>query len=125
MKKIGFGVIALFLMAAPALAQNAPAKTADTSKGSALVNAEGMTLYVFDRDTAGKSNCNGPCATNWPPFAPAADAKAFGNWSILTRDDGKMQWAYKTKPLYSFSKDSKPGDVTGDDFNHVWHIAAP
>ena len=36
-----------------------------------------------------------------------------------------MQWAYKTKPLYSFSKDSKPGDITGDDFNHVWHIAAP
>ena len=29
-----------------------------------------MTLYVFDRDTAGsgKSVCNGPCATNWPPL---------------------------------------------------------
>ena len=59
------------------------------------------------------------------PFAPAADAKAFGDWSLVTRDDGKTQWAYKTKPLYSFSKDSKPGDVTGDDYNHVWHIAAP
>jgi predicted lipoprotein with Yx(FWY)xxD motif len=125
MKRFSLSVIALFLLAAPAFAQMAPAKAATTSKGNALVDAKGMTLYVFDRDAAGKSNCNGPCATNWPPFAAAAGAKASGDWSIVTRDDGGMQWAYKSKPLYAFSKDGKPGDVTGDDFNHVWHIAAP
>jgi predicted lipoprotein with Yx(FWY)xxD motif len=125
MKKISLSVIALVLLAAPALAQMAPAKTADTSKGKALVDAKGMTLYLFDKDVTGKSNCNGPCATNWPPLAAAADAKASGDWSIVKRDDGAMQWAYKGKPLYAFAKDSKPGDVTGDDFNHVWHIAAP
>jgi predicted lipoprotein with Yx(FWY)xxD motif len=125
MKRFSLSVVALFLLAAPVFAQMAPAKTATTSKGNALVDAKGMTLYVFDRDAAGKSNCNGPCATNWPPFAAVAGAKASGDWSIVTRDDGGMQWAYKGKPLYAFSKDGKPGDVTGDDFNHVWHIAAP
>ena len=125
MKKIGLSVIALFLLAAPAFAQMAPAKTADTAKGKALVDAKGMTLYVFDKDTAGKSACNGKCATIWPPLMAAADAKASGDWSIVTRDDGAKQWAYKGKPLYTWSKDKAPGDVTGDGVNNVWRIAAP
>jgi predicted lipoprotein with Yx(FWY)xxD motif len=108
-----------------AFAQTAPATTADTSKGKALVDSKGMTLYVFDRDAAGKSNCNGACATNWPPFAAGPDGKASGDWTLVTRDDGSRQWAYKGKPLYDFSKDTKPGDVTGDGVNGVWHIAAP
>jgi predicted lipoprotein with Yx(FWY)xxD motif len=111
-------------LCAAALAQTAPAKPADTAKGKALVDAKGMTLYTFDRDAAGKSNCNGPCASTWPPLA-AADAKPSGDWSIVTRDDGSKQWAYKTKPLYTFNKDAKPGDVAGDGVNNVWHIAAP
>jgi predicted lipoprotein with Yx(FWY)xxD motif len=99
-----------------------PAKVAD----GVLTNPAGMTLYTFDRDTAGsgKSVCNGPCATNWPPFAAPADAKATGEWSIVTRDDGAKQWAYKGKPLYAWSKDQKPGDKTGDGFlNNAWHVA--
>ena len=109
-----------------ALAQTAPATTADTSKGKALVDSKSMTLYTFDKDTtAGKSACNGQCATNWPPLAAAADAKPSGDWTVVTRDDGSKQWAYKGKPLYAFHKDAKPGDATGDDLNHVWHIAAP
>jgi predicted lipoprotein with Yx(FWY)xxD motif len=125
MKKMSLSVVAILLLAVPAFAQMAPAKSADTSKGKALVDAKGMTLYVFDKDAAGKSNCNGPCATNWPPLMAKADAKASGDWSIVTRDDGGKQWAYKGKPLYAWAKDTKPGDVTGDGFNNVWHIAAP
>ena len=116
---------ALSFGVAAALAQAAPAKTADTSKGKALVDAKGMTLYIFDRDAAGKSNCNGQCAVNWPPLTAAADAKPSGDWSVVTRDDGGKQWAYKGKPLYAFAKDTKAGDVTGDGVNNVWHIAAP
>jgi predicted lipoprotein with Yx(FWY)xxD motif len=106
-------------------AQTAPATAATTAKGKALVDAKGMTLYTFDRDVAGKSNCNGPCVTNWPPLAAATDAKASGDWTIVTRDDGGKQWAYKAKALYTFSKDTKPGDAGGDGVNSVWHIAAP
>jgi predicted lipoprotein with Yx(FWY)xxD motif len=110
---------------AAALAQTAPATTGDTSKGKALVSGAGMTLYTFDRDTTGTSNCNDQCATKWPPLAVAADAKPSGDWSIVTRADGSKQWAYKGKPIYSYYKDGNPGDVGGDGVNNVWHIAAP
>ncbi|MDB5590368.1 hypothetical protein [Enterovirga sp.] len=113
-------------LAGGALAQSAePARSAETSKGKALVDAKGMTLYTFDRDAAGKSNCNGACATNWPPLKAGADATTTGAWTVVTRDDGGRQWAYKGKPLYTWVKDSKPGDVTGDGVNGAWHIAAP
>jgi len=128
MRKSITGAIAagiLSISIAAALAQAAPAKTADTSKGKALVDDKGMTLYIFDRDSSGKSNCNGQCATNWPPLQAATDAKASGDWTVVTRDDGGKQWAYKGKPLYLWNKDTKPGDVTGDGVNSVWHIAAP
>jgi predicted lipoprotein with Yx(FWY)xxD motif len=115
----------LSICVAAALAQTAPAKSADTAKGKALVDYKGMTLYIFDRDAAGKSTCNGPCATNWPPLTAAAEAKASGDWTVVTRDDGAKQWAYKGKPLYHWSKDTKPGDTSGDGVNGVWHIAAP
>ena len=115
------------LTASVVLAQTPePAKAADTSKGKALVDAKGMTLYILDRDNvAGKSSCNGQCATNWPPLMAAADAHEMGSWTVVTRDDGSKQWAYKGKPLYTWHDDKKPGDVDGDGRNNVWHIAAP
>ena len=92
-----------------------------------LVGSNGMTLYTFDRDTAGsgKSVCNGPCASNWPALMAGADAVASGDYSIIPRDDGSRQWAFKGKPLYFWSKDGKPGDMSGDGFNSVWHVAKP
>ena len=116
---------AAVLMAAAGLAaaQTAPA----TAKGDALVGPNAMTLYSFDKDTAGsgKSVCNGGCATNWPPLMARAEDKVSGDWSIITRDDGSKQWAYKGKPLYFWAKDQKPGDRTGDGFNKVWQLAKP
>ena len=89
-----------------------------------LTNAAGMTLYTFDKDSAGKSACNGPCAANWPPLSAGAGAAGKGDWSIVTRDDGSKQWAYKGKPLYTWVKDQKPGDKTGDGVaNNAWHTA--
>ena len=46
-------------------------------------------------------------------------------YSIVTRDDGSKQWAYKGKPLYFWIKDQKPGDKTGDGVNNVWRVAKP
>jgi predicted lipoprotein with Yx(FWY)xxD motif len=121
----GITIGILLISIAVGFAQTAPATMADTAKGKALVDSKGMTLYIFDRDAAGKSNCNGVCATNWLPLAASADAKASGDWAVVARDDGRKQWAYKGKPLYTWSKDAKPGDITGDGVNSVWHIAAP
>lgn len=120
-------IASLFVLALAACASMggtpAPAKVAD----GVWVNAGGMTLYTFDRDTAGsgKSVCNGQCAANWPPLFAAADAKGSGDWTVVTRDDGNKQWAYKGKPLYLWVKDSKPGDRTGDGVNNVWRLARP
>lgn len=128
MKLSRFGLVAgtALVWATVALAQaTAPAKTADTSKGKALVDQNGMSLYTFDRDTAGKSNCTGPCTTNWPPLTAASATGATGDWSVVTRDDGTKQWAYKGKPLYHWKDDKKAGDVGGDGFNNVWHLAQP
>ena len=92
-----------------------------------LTGSNGMTLYTFDKDAAGtgKSVCNGPCATNWPPLMAMDSDAASGDYSIVTRDDGKKQWAFKGKPLYFWAKDMKAGDKTGDGFNNVWHVAKP
>lgn len=104
-------------------AATVPVRTAD----GMLTSSSGMTLYVFDKDNAGsgKSTCNGPCAANWPPLMAEADAKPADNYSLITRDDGGKQWAYKGKPLYFWAKDMKPGDKTGDGVNGIWHVARP
>ena len=103
-----------------AVAADAPAQLA----AGALVAANGMTLYTFDNDKAGSgtSVCNGPCAGLWPPLLAAAADQPSGNYSVVTRDDGARQVAYKGKPLYFYKADQKAGDRTGDNFKDVWHI---
>lgn len=116
---------ALIVGAGMAMAAD-PAMVAETAKGPTLVDAKGMTLYTFAKDSAGKSACNGPCAENWPPLMAEAGAEAMGDWSVITRDDGSAQWAYKGMPLYAWVKDTKPGDITGDGFlDGAWHVAQP
>lgn len=84
----------------------------------------GSTLYTFDKDTAnsGKSACNGPCAKLWPPHMATANDQATGSFSVVTRDDGSRQWAYKGMPVYTYQGDAKPGDRSGDNFKGVWHV---
>lgn len=98
-----------------------------TALNGVLVGPNQMTLYTFDKDQAGsgKSACMGPCIANWPALKAADDAKPNGDWSIISRDDGGKQWAYKGKPLYFWVKDAKPGDRSGDGVNKVWHSATP
>jgi predicted lipoprotein with Yx(FWY)xxD motif len=116
-------LVAAAVLSACASMSSAPAKVAD----GVLVGPNGMTLYTFDRDAAGsgKSVCNGPCATNWPPLMAADADQGSGDYSVVTRDDGKKQWAMKGKPLYYWAKDAKPGDKTGDNVLNVWHVAKP
>lgn len=93
------------------------------AEGGVLTDSKGMTLYTFDRDEAGTSNCYDTCATNWPPLTADAGAQPDGDFTLVERTDGSMQWAYKDKSLYLWTKDTKPGDVTGDGVNDVWHTA--
>jgi len=123
-----YGVKSWTAVAVLALAGCAAMAAAPTKvDNGALVGPNGMTLYTFDKDAtgAGKSVCNGPCATNWPPLRAEADARASGDYSVVTRDDGSRQWAYKGKPLYFWVKDAKPGDRSGDGVNNAWRLARP
>jgi predicted lipoprotein with Yx(FWY)xxD motif len=119
-------VAALTFVLASSAASAQMLKTADTPKGKAFVDTKGMTLYTFDKDAGGKSMCNGPCAENWPPLMAADDAKPTADMTIVVRDDGKKMWAYKGKPLYTFKKDTAPGQTNGDGFlSGAWHMAKP
>ncbi len=115
--------LTLILLGGCATITSSPAKVAD----GVLVGPNGMTLYVFDRDTAGsgKSVCNGPCATNWPPLMAAETDKTSGDYTVVTRDDGKKQWAMKGKPLYYWIKDTKAGEKTGEGVQNLWRTAKP
>ena len=122
MRRIALGFAALLVAGAAAFAA-APAKTMDTAAGKVWTDDKGMTLYTFDKDEKGKSNCYDQCAKAWPPYPAAADAKAEGDWTIVDRTDGTKMWAYDGKPLYTYVKDAKSGDVTGDMVGGVWHVS--
>ncbi len=127
MKRLLIPVVtaAAMVFAGAALAA-APVKTGNSAKGTVLTDEHGMTLYTFAKDKGGKSACNGKCAANWPPLMVSAGAKPSGKYTVITRTDGTKQWAFKGKPLYTWVKDKKPGDITGDGFlNGAWHIAKP
>lgn len=99
----------------------------DPKKGSYLTDFQGATLYTYDKDTSGVSNCSGQCATAWPVYTSGATAEKVlpTNISVITRSDGSKQFAWKGMPLYYYAGDQKPGDITGDGVGEVWHIVKP
>lgn len=104
-----------------------PAMMSKTASGEViLTDADGKTLYVYDKDSAGKSACVGTCATNWPPLLAESGATPSGPFTVVERDDGTLQWAYGSKPLYTWSKDMKAGEMKGEGMaNGAWHVAKP
>ncbi|MFJ2714643.1 MULTISPECIES: COG4315 family predicted lipoprotein [unclassified Pseudomonas] len=113
---------ALLMAAALTLPGFAMAAEPAMMKDGMMVDHKGMTVYTFDKDAGGKSMCSGDCAKNWPPMMAPAGAKAEGKWTVIKRDDGMMQYAYDGKPLYTFMKDEKPGEMKGDGMKDVWHV---
>jgi predicted lipoprotein with Yx(FWY)xxD motif len=113
-----------FAVAAAAMAGTAQAAAPKVEHG-VLTGEHGMTLYTFAKDKAhsGKSECKGACAKLWPPDIASASSTASGKFSFVHRADGKMQWAYKGKPLYFFARDKKPGQETGNGYKHIWSVA--
>jgi predicted lipoprotein with Yx(FWY)xxD motif len=104
-----------------------PVKVVQTRKGAIFVDLNGMTLYTFDRDTAGnKSTCDGKCTERWKPLAADKDAEAKGDFTVIIRTDGSKMWAYRYRPLYTCQSDHAPGDVNGSfDATNLWHVARP
>lgn len=109
---------AALLLSTTASGADAPLKISN----GVLVDAAGMTVYTYDKDEAGsgKSSCVAACAKNWPPVK--ADGSPRPPYSVVTRADGSKQLAHGGKPLYTFVKDKKAGDKTGDGVGGVWHV---
>ncbi len=121
---LGTAALALFTTAAFADDYVGGAiKTMDIGGKEVLTDAKGMTLYTFDKDAPGVTNCYDKCAVNWPPLLAAADAAANGDFTLVDRTDGTKMWAYKGWPLYLWIQDTAPGQTTGDGVGKVWHTA--
>lgn len=98
--------------------------------GDFLVDAEGMTLYMFTKDTENMSACYDDCVTAWPPLltvgettvAEGLDAALVGT---AERTDGTVQVTYGGWPLYYWVKDEAAGDTTGQDVGEVWYVVSP
>lgn len=106
-----------------------PAKvgTAEHSAlGTILVDDGGLTLYLFDNDTAGVSNCSGGCLANWPPlltdYSPVAIDDVTAAVGTITRDDGTMQVTVDEMPVYYWVNDAVPGDAGGQSLGGVWWV---
>ena len=105
---------------------------ASTDLGDVLVDAQGLTLYLFEADTGGTSTCTGACADEWPPVTaagtptagPDIDGEKLGT---VERSDGTAQVTYADHPLYRYSGDTGPGDVNGegsDAFGAEWYAVS-
>lgn len=114
---------------APASA--AELKTAATSAGQVVVDAKGMSVYLFAKDTkdSGTSACTGSCIAAWPPVLAGSDAPAAqgvtGKVGTIPTPDGKKQLTINGMPLYYYAKDRAPGDTTGQGVGNVWYLVNP
>ena len=97
--------------------------------GNYMTDANGMALYLYTKDPANESVCNGNCLKNWPAFFASSIVAPAGvnpsDFKTITRDDGTRQTTFKGYPLYYWVKDTKRGDTTGEDVGHVWYVIDP
>lgn len=91
-----------------------------TVRGRMVVNEKRYSVYTYDKDQPGKSNCTGSCANTWIPMVAPASAQPQGDWSVIERSPAVRQWAYRKKPVYAFAEDQLPASQAGGDIPG-WH----
>jgi len=96
--------------------------------GNYLVDANGMTLYYLDGESTSTIKCNGMCLSFWPLFNTkniiVPSGLNLSDFEIFKRPDGNDQVSYNGLPLYYFIRDSKRGDITGNNLRDpfgIWH----
>ncbi len=94
----------------------------NTEQNPGWVDINGKALYNYDQDTGGQSMCNAECAATWIPLAADANTAGVEEWTIVDRQDGTKQWAFRSHPLYTYVNDLAPGEVNGDGVNG-FHLA--
>jgi predicted lipoprotein with Yx(FWY)xxD motif len=104
-----------------------------TSLGQILVDGNGMTIYLFEKDKGMTSMCDGSCAKFWPPVTTSGAPKAgsgvtAAKLGTTKRADGTTEVTYNGHPLYLYAGDKNPGDVTGQGLNAfgaLWYVVSP
>jgi len=91
-----------------------------TTTGRILTTAREFSVYSYDKDTAGKSLCDAACTQTWKPVLAPETAQAQGDWTAIERSPGVRQWAFRQKPLYTYSLDVRPWSLEGSDVAG-WH----
>jgi predicted lipoprotein with Yx(FWY)xxD motif len=104
-------------------------KTGHALGKKVLVTQRGMTLYSLSAEQHGRFICtNSTCLSLWKPLVVARGTKPAGAAHLATvrRPGGQLQVTYQGKPLYTFVKDTKPGQAKGEGFKDVgtWHVAS-
>jgi predicted lipoprotein with Yx(FWY)xxD motif len=110
--------------------RSATVGVANENVGKILVDSQGRTLYLFERDSGTRSACSGACAVEWPPLRASGKATvgSGANASVVAtsaRSDGRPQVVYNGHPLYVFSADRKAGDTNGQGvnaFGGLWYV---
>ncbi|NIZ14105.1 hypothetical protein [Phaeobacter sp. HF9A] len=97
----------------------------ETSEAGYLTDGAGMTLYSFDKDSDGTSNCYDGCAAKWPPLVVEGEATLPEGFALTERKDGSQQVSYMNQPLYLWVGDKAAGQTSGDGVGGVWHIVKP
>jgi predicted lipoprotein with Yx(FWY)xxD motif len=124
--------------AAAATSPSAPAghtgtvATRHTSLGDVLVDAQGRTLYLFEKDAGMTSACSGACASIWPPLtatqAVAGSGLSATKLSVAKQPGGASDVTYAGHPLYTYVGDTQPGQTKGqalDQFGAEWYVLSP
>jgi predicted lipoprotein with Yx(FWY)xxD motif len=121
--------------ALPTTSEGRPASVgvASTGLGDVLVDRQGRTLYLFERDSGARSTCTGACAVNWPPLRVRGTALVGtgakpADVGRTARPDGMSQLTYNGHPLYTFVNDTKSGDTNGEGINAFggsWFAVSP
>jgi predicted lipoprotein with Yx(FWY)xxD motif len=99
-----------------------------TALGRLLTTNKGYSVYAYDRDSATKSNCVDECAQVWRPITAPETALAQGDWTLVARAPGVKQWAFRGKPLYTYTLDPRPSSLEGGDvpgWSNVYAQKAP
>ena len=102
------------------LTQNAEAELEVQS-----VDRDQFSLYTFANDEPGVSNCTDGCLGNWPAFLATEFDTPFGDFDIIERADGNLQWTYRQQPLYFFANDTAIDDTNGQGVGNVWWLIPP
>jgi predicted lipoprotein with Yx(FWY)xxD motif len=105
-------------------------RSGHTSLGSVLVNAKGLTLYLYGGDSASHLGCTGACTRTWPPLPGPATATGAAKASAIgtVKRGSGTQVTYDGHPLYTFAGDSKAGQTGGEGITLAgkkWYAVSP